>query len=271
MPQGDVCRDAGNVTSLHAWAALAALHGIVTLDSFPGRPAKRASGSSERSDSTDGSNRASLESRSSGGSGSSAGSGSAGSAGSGSASHPSQQQPLVQLPSKRRMYRQLSMVTEQAEEEDDDARTELEYLRALAAMPEEDPDGLAGSGLGAIAEEPSAEGQAEEEGQAGEAPAAAATAAGARHRARLLRAGPQLLAAAAAAGLVPRPGSGCHLSCEGGTAAMLLHLDTIPFTIRQGATRLRRCAPVAGLPGALQGCTLYAARQHAQQCLSSAV
>lgn len=45
----------------------------------------------------------------------------------------------------------------------------------------------------------------------------------------------ELLAAAAAAGLVPRPGSGCHLTTAGGDGcAALLHLDAIPFTIRYG-------------------------------------
>lgn len=49
VPQGDACRDAGNVTSLHAWAALASVHGIVTLDSFAGRPANHGSSGSSSS------------------------------------------------------------------------------------------------------------------------------------------------------------------------------------------------------------------------------
>jgi 3-oxoacyl-(acyl-carrier-protein) synthase len=46
-----------------------------------------------------------------------------------------------------------------------------------------------------------------------------------------------LLAAAAAAGLVPRPGEGCHLTLDGPVgsgSALLLHLDPIPFAIRYG-------------------------------------
>ncbi|KAL4457259.1 hypothetical protein ABPG75_012124 [Micractinium tetrahymenae] len=274
---GDACRDAGNVTSLHAWAALASMHGIVTLDLFAARHTKHSSSGSESSDSGDASNRDSLGSSGSGSSGGTAGSSSSSSSSSSSASQaaaaqqPMQLQPLVRLPSKRRMYRQLSMVTELAEEEDEkeggeaDVASELEYLRALAAMPEEELDGAGDDKLGAIAEEPSAEGEEEER----DAPAAAATAAGARPRASLLRTAPRLLTAAAAAGLVPRPGSGCHLSCEDGSALLLLHLDTIPFSIRKGhafdAEHLYWLQLYA-LGGGLQRSAL--SMQQIQECLS---
>lgn len=52
----------------------------------------------------------------------------------------------------------------------------------------------------------------------------------------------ELLAAAAAAGLVPRPGEGCHLTLDsafGSGSALLLHLDTIPFAIRYGEPGMR--------------------------------
>ena len=44
-----------------------------------------------------------------------------------------------------------------------------------------------------------------------------------------------LLAAAAGSGLVPRPGSGCHLTSGcGRTTLLLAHLDPLPFTVRHG-------------------------------------
>lgn len=89
----------------------------------------------------------------------------------------------------------------------------------------------------------------EDEGDAnGGSPAAAATVGGESTPAFALSAS-ELLAAAAAAGLVPRPGSGCHLT-GGGRALQLLHVDTISFSIRHGelGTAAWGCAGVGCLP-----------------------
>lgn len=59
-----------------------------------------------------------------------------------------------------------------------------------------------------------------------------------------------LLAAAAAVGLIPRPGSGSHLSNADGGSIMLVHLDAVPLSFRFGALccKLAAFAVPRGLP-----------------------
>jgi len=152
----------------------------------------------------------------------------------------------------RRLQKALSMVREASEEGlmDDLSASQLETVEEEA---EEGEDW--GSSAAAVCDDASAAAataaSAAATGTANDASAAAATAA--EQAAPLpessgssssssygMQRASQLLAAAAAAGLVPRPGEGCHLTLDGAAgsgSALLLHLDTIPFAIRYGKSR----------------------------------
>ena len=118
--------------------------------------------------------------------------------------------------SRRQLRKMLSMVAEGAGEGEGEGQDESEGAERAAATAAAEP----------CAEGASAEG-AEQPAATGAAPRRPA----------------ELLAAAAAAGLVPRPGSGCHLTTAGGDGcASLLHLDPLPFRIRHGGRGRGRAA-----------------------------
>lgn len=323
MLQGEACRRAGNTASLPGWAALAARHGVVSLDSFDagswgpgsdrtsseeGRDNSSAAGGRRGSSDSSGSGRrgsgdsvtssrsgrsdslSSLNRTGSGGSDSSdsAGSGRGGRSGSlsslgrsgngnsgtGAAPAPAPPSAPLRLPSQRRMGRKLSAVVEDSEDAEEEVEEEegsggerrqrsIRSVLSLRAQVQQFAAVLqAEGGLEGVDEGDDA-GEAEEEvegtaavdaaeGEWGDcSPGAAATADGDGAPASALTAC-ELLAATAAAGLVPRPGAGCHLT-GGGHALQLLHLDTVPFAIRYGE-------PGKGGPGAGPHACLLAGR-----------
>ena len=50
----------------------------------------------------------------------------------------------------------------------------------------------------------------------------------------------ELLTTAAAAGLLPRPGTGSHFRPAGAPPASVLHLDRVPFAVRAARHTARR-------------------------------
>lgn len=240
--QSECCWQAGGTDCLSGWADLAAHHGIISLDFFEhGRTSRRGSLSASDSGSA--------------GSSSSSSSGAPGAATLG---------PEFLLPQRgRRLQKALSIVREASEEGllDEISTSQLETVHEEAEAEEgEEPacsaeqqaDGEGDSSAGDHHATLAAAATAGEEAASaspGEASAAAATAAeaaapqpecssGSSSTACGMHRASDLLVAAAAAGLVPRPGDGCHLTLDGAAgsgSALLLHLDTIPFSIRYGA------------------------------------
>lgn len=230
--QRECCQQAGGADWLCGYAELASQHGIISLDFFEhgGRQWGGLAGCPEDASSS-------------------------GVAGSGDAAGPA---PGPAPPQRQRLQKMLSIVREASEEGLEEGPSQETPLQ-LATLEEEDEDSCSWepSAGAASSRQPSEEREAEGcLGEEGGAHAAAATAAAATASEPsgssaadgfLERVG-ELLAAAAAAGLVPRPGSGCHLTCGGGSgSAALLHLDPVPFAIRQGA----RCSVEGGCCQAL--------------------
>jgi hypothetical protein len=201
------CCQAGSTECLHGWAELAARHGVITLDAFAGSSSGDAYGSS-----------------------CGAGAATSGpSADVAAAAADAAPQPI-------QLRKMLSMVAEVSEECSFDGSEHEGELDMLPAV-EEGEEGACEAD-DAIEDAAEAEAQQQQLLASGDSTnhAAAAIAAGASAGRSLLSSSQctaDLLVAAAAVGLVPRPGSGCHLaSSGGGSGLLLLHLDATPLTIR---------------------------------------
>ena len=216
--QSECCRQAGGTDCLLSWADLAARHGILTLDIFDQGRSSGGSASRRGSLTTDGSDDSS-----------------------GGASRAATSGPELLLPLRgRRLHKMLSIVREASEEglleELDTVEEETAEegdADSQAAADEASSEAAAGSGAPAAADGVTqAAAATADEGAAGQCEGGGSSSSGAA-----MQHASDMLAAAAAAGLVPRPGAGCHLtlcSGDGSGSALLLHLDTIPFGIRYG-------------------------------------
>ena len=205
----DVCCQAGSTDCLRGWAELAARHGVITLDAFAG-------------------------SSSGGGGGSSSGAGAATFGPSADAAAAA----AAATPHPIQLHKMLSMVAEECSFDGSQQEGEQDMLPAVEEGEEgacETEDSIDDAAKAAAQQLLLASGDSTIH-------AAAATAAGDGVGCSLQsrpQCAAELLAAAAAVGLVPRPGSGCHLAGSGsgsgsGSSLQFLHLDATPLTIRSG-------------------------------------